>query len=109
MGNIAFWIRTSGANANEVFATQVEAARSVFGTGHTGTIADKDSFRPEGPRDGETAEECVRRCTNDASHWSADVLAPAAFVDAGPDPDFPGLRIYYFFGLAFEPDLPRRR
>lgn len=110
MSKVQFWIRASGINASEVFESQVEAARAVFGAGvHTGTIADKDSFRPEWSRQGEAAEACARRCLNDATHWSGDVLAPAACVNAGPDPDFPGLNIYYFFGWAFEPDRPRRR
>ena len=85
MSKVQFWIGTSGINASEVFESQVEAARAVFGAGvHTGTIADKYSFRPEWPRPGEAAETCARRCLNDATHGSSDVLAPAAYVNAGP-------------------------
>ncbi len=101
MGAKEFRNSQSAATAEEAFRLLVEEAKYNHGhAGYTGTIAEKRSFRMERPRCDETPRECVTRCAKDVDHWSHDKWGPAACVDAGPDPQRPGFRIFYFFGWA---------
>src|SRR3569832_1555833 len=103
MGAAEFWKSESGKTAEEAFLIAVAKAKYDYGhRGYSGTLAEKREFRMELPRPGETPEECVKRCRNDSNHWSQNKWGPAACVDVGPDPQNPGLRIFYFFGLAPE-------
>lgn len=101
MGGQMFCDRTSATSAIEAFRSLVEQARYEHGHGgYTGTIAEKNEFKMERPRAGESPEECVRRCHGDDNHFSDDKWGPAACVDAGPDPKDPSLRVFIFFGWA---------
>jgi hypothetical protein len=101
MGANIFRNTQSGTTADEAFRLLVAQAKYDHGhAGYTGTIAEKRSFRMERPRHNETPRECVTRCMDDENHWSGDKWGPAACVDGGPDPQNPGLRIFYFFGRA---------
>ena len=101
MGANGFQNSCSATTADEAFRVLVDRARYDHGhAGYTGTIAEKQDFQMERPRQGETPRECVARSMNDDNHWSCDKWGPAACIDGGPDPKNPGFRIFYFFGWA---------
>jgi hypothetical protein len=101
MGACDFETKVSAKTAREGFSRLVDNARHDFGhAGYTGTIAEKHSFQMVTPKDGESPEDCVRRCMEDDDHFCQDKWGDAACVDAGESQKIPGNRIFIFFGWA---------
>jgi hypothetical protein len=101
MGAESFYNRKSARTAGEAFdSLQRQALEECGNRGYTGTIAEKCGFEMVPLLADETLNACVERCWEDAKHFVHDSCNPAACIDCGPDPKQPGLRVFYFFGMA---------